>query len=111
MNGNKVDFDTKIKNKFKLFSGARSQEEDQKIFDKVYDLCFDDTVKFLCENLNETDRTQLPEELKKQTSEEDKNKILLNYMSKIDLFQLKLNQRLDSFLDNLSLSSLSQAGS
>ena len=41
------DLDAKIKTKFKLFSGVRSQEEDQKMYDKVMDLCFDEMVAFL----------------------------------------------------------------
>ena len=106
MPNNFVDLDAKIKTRFKLFSGVRSTEEDQKIYDKVYDLCFDEMTTFLGENLKDSDKAQLPEELEKLTNDEDKTKVLTNYLSKIDNYRYKLDQRLDSFLDNLPLSSL-----
>lgn len=108
MPNNFVDLDSKIKTRFKLFSGVRPADEDQKIYDKVYNLCFDEMVLFLSEQLQDSEQDQLSEELNKQTTDDAKTKVLVNHLSKIDNYRFKLDHRLDSFLSNLLLSSLSR---
>ena len=98
--------DEAIKSKFRLFSGVRSQEEDQKIYDKVNDLCFDEMTSFLSENLNAEDQTKLLTELDSQNTDDDKTKVLQSYLSKIENYRFKLDKRLDYFLNNLLLSSV-----
>lgn len=97
------DFDEKIKNKFKLFQGLRSQEEDQKIYDKVYELCFEEIVRFLFEKLSTAEKDKLIVELEKKGKETE---ILLKYLSQIENYRFKLDKRLDYFLNNLLYSSL-----
>ncbi len=98
-----MDIDEKIKNKFKLFSGLRSEEEDQKIYDKVYELCFDEMVQFLFENLSTAEKDELIGKLEKKGKETE---ILLKYLSQIENYRFKLDKRLDYFLNNLLYSSL-----
>jgi len=107
MNKDTIGLDKKIKGKFKLFSGIRPQEEDQKIYDKVLDLCFDEMVAFLGDNLSEKEREDFLGELGKKASDEDKAKVLQASLSKIENYRFKLDHRLDAFLNNLLLSSLS----
>ena len=107
MPNNFVYLDSKIKARFKLFSGVRPTEEDQKIYDKVSDLCFDEMALFLGENLQASEQDQLTAELDKQANDENKTKVLVNYLSKIENYRFKLDHRLDSFLNNLLFSSLS----
>ena len=109
-----IDLDTKIKKKFRLFEGLRSEEEDQKIFERVYELLFDEVVMFLEEKLEEKDKISLIKELEasalpsgdKQAQQDSGNfknaeAILIKYLSKIENYRFKLDKRLDYFLNNL----------
>jgi hypothetical protein len=97
--------DEKIKSKFKLFTGVRSYEEDQKIYDKVWELCFDELTGFIEDNLNESEQKKMLEEIKGR--EEDKaQEVLLTYLSQIDNYRFKLDKRLDYFLTNLLYSAV-----
>jgi len=98
------DLDSKIKSKFKLFSGARSQEEDQKVYDKVMDLCFDEMMSFAGENLSEADQTEMLNKMKESLSDEDKTKVFTEYLSKIEDSNFRLDERIETFLNNEILS-------
>ena len=98
-----IDIDEKIKHKFKLFQGLRSQEDDQKIYDKIYDLCFDEMVGFLFENLSPAKRDEFSKDIENTGK---KTEILLKYLSQIENYRFKLDKRLDYFLNNLLYSSL-----
>jgi hypothetical protein len=120
VNKNNFDLDNKITKTFKLFSGLRSTEEDQKIFDRVYELCFEEIVKFLYENLSKDEQTKLILEIKRNSEKErlskkqiaDINyKTLLNYLVKIENYRFKLDKRLDYFINNLLYSSLNNLSS
>jgi hypothetical protein len=96
-----MDIDEKIKTKLKLFQGLRSEEKDKEIFEKVYDLVFEEIVKFLFENLNPKERQKLTEELENQDIN-NSLKILLKYLSKIENYYFKLNAKIENLLDSLS---------
>ena len=59
----KFDIDSLIKGKFQLFTGLRAQEEDQKIYDTLYDACFDGMLAFLEENLDKKELSELTKSL------------------------------------------------
>lgn len=98
--------DEKIKSKFKLFQGLRSQEEDQKIYDKVMDLTFSEMMTYLGENLPEEDRNKFLEEMANAESEDGKNKIMQAYFSKVENVKISLAWRIEKFLNNLLYTSL-----
>ena len=100
--------DAKINEKFRLFRGLRSQEEDQKILDKVMNLCFDEMTAFLGENLNDEDQNSLLVDMDSQSEDEAEIKTLQNYLAKIENYRFRLDKRLDYFLDNLLLNSISK---
>src|SRR3989344_9408335 len=99
-----MDLDNKIKKKFRLFEGIRSEEEDKKIYDKIYDLCFDEMVLFLTENLESDELKKFEKELKHlrggRTDSSDGGReneviaLLLNYLNKIDNYRFRLDKRL-----------------
>ena len=100
------DLDTKIKSKFKLFSGVRSQEEDQKIYDRLVDLAFDEITQYLFENLEENEVEQFTKELENQQNDDNKAKVFEKYLKSTDDYQNLLSIRVDTFLNNLLLKSL-----
>ncbi len=101
------DLDNKIKSKFKLFQGVRPEEEDQKIYDKVMDLCFDEITLFVSESLKENEREELKKEMEAKENEEDKANSMLSYITKIEDYKVRLGGRIDYFLDNLLYTSVS----
>jgi hypothetical protein len=111
-----MDLDKKIKKKFRLFEGIRSEDEDKKIYDKIYELCFDEMVLFLTENLESDELKKFEKELKHlrggRTDSSDGGQeneviaLLLNNLRKIDNYRFRLDKRLDYFLNNLLISSL-----
>lgn len=138
-NSNKTNIDVKIIKKFSLFEGKRSLEEDQKIFNKIYSLCFDEMVRFLLENLSEDDLQDLNNELNyvKATSHQEfilepsgiqtRNQILvgekhsssttetvvliIKYLSKIENSSFRFEKRLDYLINSLLYLSLKKAKS
>lgn len=106
MNDGVSDLDKKIKDKFQLFSGVRSQDEDQKIYEEIYNLCFEEILAFLGENRDDAGREAFKQDLAQQKSDEDRNKTLVAALSKIEDYQSKLNQRMDTLLDKLLEASL-----
>ena len=105
MNG-QINFEEKIKKKFRLFEGVRSQEEDQKLFDKLAGLCLEEAMIFLAENLGEEGMEKLTSELGQVEGEEEKMKKVAEYMGKVENAGLRLSSRLEVFLDNLLLDTL-----
>lgn len=102
-----MNLDDKIKQAFKLFTGLRSQEEDQKMLEKIQEMCFDELTKFLEENLDETDLNILLDELDKVITNDDRNKILNNYLEKIEDYRVRLDTRMETLLNNILFNSLS----
>ncbi len=97
-----LNFDQKIKSKFKLFKGIRPQKEDEKIYQKIYDALFDEIIKFLYENLNQEQKNKLIEKLE-SANENLRVKILLGYLKKTGTNLAKLSERLDNLLNSISL--------
>ena len=95
-----------IKKKFKLFKGLRSKEEDRKILEKLMDLCFDEIMLFLSENLSETQKKSLKKELESQTSIDEKINSLTKHLTSTQNFDKRIIGRIDGFLNNLLYSSL-----
>ncbi len=100
------ELNAKVKSKFQLFQGVRSQEEDQKIYDKVMDLISDESTKFIIENLTEEDLSKMEGELKSADTEENRLNIMTTYFAKVDNYSFRFNQRVNGFLDNLVTSSI-----
>ncbi len=100
------ELNAKVKSKFNLFKGARPQEEDQKIYDKLMDLISDESTKFMIENLTEEELNKMDEELKSTDNEESRLNIMATYFSKVDNYSFRFNQRIDGFLNNLLTSSI-----
>jgi len=98
--------DAKVREKFNLFTGLRPADEDQKMYDKIMGMCFDEMIRFLSENLNEEQENSLVDELSKAGSDEDKQKIMTNYFSKVNNARSKFNIRIDLFLNNLLMKSI-----
>jgi len=102
---NLEDFLTKeIKDKFQLFKGLRSEDEDKKILEKVYKICIEEIILFIQENLTD-------EEIKKfyeAATENNFSKLLklleTFFLDSYNSWCLKI--RTSKFLDNLLLKSL-----
>lgn len=112
------DIDEKIKNKFRLYAGDRSLAEDQKICEKVLDLCFDELISFLQDNLDKEQIDSLNkklgslsnEDLSKDKKDDKITQVLFEYAQKIDNFRFKWDKRLDYFLNQLVYSSIKKNG-
>ena len=105
MNKNIFDIDEIIKNTFQLFQGKRSKEEDEKIYQKVYELTFEEMLTFLQENLNPEKQKKFSQALS-QIEGELAMETLLKYLSGIPLYRFRLEKRLKAFIDNLLLASI-----
>ena len=106
MNPNEDFINTKVKEKFQLFQGVRSQEEDQMIYDKLMVMCFDEMLKFVAVNLKDKERSELKEKLEKGDDDIDKVKLLSTALFSIKNHQEKLTSHLDNYLDNVVEESL-----
>lgn len=102
--------EAKIKEKFKLFTGVRPQEEDQKLFDRLVAMCFEEALVFLAENLGEEGMKNLTEEVDRQETEEEKVKKIGEYMGRIENGGIRLGARLETFLDNLLTAAMDNTG-
>lgn len=98
--------DSKVREKFKLFTGLRPQEEDQKMYDKIMELCFDEMSRFLSDKLSEEQKNAMFDDLAKSQSDEDKEKVIANYFAKVEKAKSKFNARIDLFLNNLLMKSM-----
>lgn len=102
-------FDKKIKKTFRLFQGLRPEKEDKKIYDKVSDLCFQETIAFLEESLDFSRQAFLTAELEKidekKLKKEEKSQqaleTIFKYLTAIPHYRFRLNKRLDYFLNQL----------
>lgn len=91
----------KIKEKFKLFQGFRSQEEDQKMYDKLAELCFDELIVYLSEKLKLEDQESLISKMESVQSDDEKRDLLNEYLRKIEGNEEELPQRMNDFLDDM----------
>lgn len=105
---NTFDLDEKIKKNFRLFTGVRPQEEDKRIYEKVYDLCFDEMIKFLYENLSKEDQNELTKNLESQKDLDKKAEVLSKALLKIEDSGFRLEKRIDYFLNSLLYQTLKQ---
>lgn len=96
-----MNLEEKIKTAFKLFQGVRSQEEDQKLYEKIMEYFFDEISKFMVENLSEEEFKLMLAELEKAGSVDEKSEIANKYMRKIPDYEYKLNMRLDGYINRL----------
>lgn len=96
------NLDEHIKNRFQLFEGKRSREEDEKIYDKVYSLCLNEMILFVGQNVSKDELDNLT---KKLDTEDPKN-VFLAVLENVPLAKLRLETRLKYFVDQLLVDSL-----
>jgi len=109
-------FDKKIKKTFRLFQGLRPEKEDKKIYDKVYDLCFQETIAFIEENLDPSRQAFLTAELekidekklKKEERAQQALEAVFKYLTAVPHYRFRLNKRLDYFLNQLLYKALNK---
>lgn len=97
------------KNKFRLFQGLRDKTEDEEIYHKVYELCFDEIVSFSEENLSPKELEELTLELEKLDSNDNQNEavqVMSKAIAKIPDHSFKLYHRLEYFVDQLLINTL-----
>lgn len=99
--------------KFHLFSGARTPEDDQAILEKIQGHCFADTIKFLSDKLSRPFRKRMIDELlliEKHKGDAEMaglmiNKVFAKYLEKIPygvgLLESRLIQTVDSLVDRI----------
>lgn len=103
--------DKKIKTRFNLFQGKRSAEEDQKIYDELYELCFDEFIRTIEEKLEDSKKVivldQIDSIMRSSLAEQKKHEmiveILLNQVSQNPRFRFELETRLLYFMETLPL--------
>lgn len=61
----KFDIERKIINAFKLFQGLRSPSEDRAILEKMLEICKEDAISFLSENMTDKDVNKFKAVVKK----------------------------------------------
>jgi len=93
----------KIINTFGLFQNQRDSASDRKIFITLADQCLDEVGLFLIEHLEKEKGKALIQELKKAASEKRKVEILTKYLQTIPFWEIKINSRLESFIDGLAV--------
>lgn len=106
-----IDIDNLIKNRFKLFVGVRSQKEDEEIYAKVYELCFDEIVQFVEENLKKAELEDLTHKLEELKGSEDDNVnaaglMVTEALKTVPNHRFKLYHRLEYFVDQLLINTL-----
>ncbi len=93
----------------------RSEEEDLELYRKIYLEIYKETLKFLEENLNQQEQDQIRWEIMKLEKESDSSQdkffkvytVILKHLVKIPDVNYRLDRRLDHFINNLLMSSLS----
>lgn len=105
-----MDIDALIKTKFQLFTGVRSREVDQKIYDTLYEVCFDAMMSFLEENLGKKELTELTKAMeiidqnigKDETQKAEEGIIAMQRaLGTIQGGQKRLQVKLDMLLDTM----------
>ncbi|GIW67017.1 MAG: hypothetical protein KatS3mg095_0915 [Candidatus Parcubacteria bacterium] len=83
--------------KFKLFKGLRSIDEDEKILNKVYQLCLNEMLYFLEEIISSEEKEKIIQDI---YSDKELADVFLRYLKdEFNLWRLKI--RISKFLDNL----------
>lgn len=106
-------FTQKIVNRLSLFQNLRPIEEDVRIFEKVHDLCFEEMLMFIEENLDLSRKSFLfyeIDELSKKNDDDDKKAemtiyLIFKYLTAIPHYRFRLNKRLDFFINKLIVKS------
>lgn len=93
--------DSQIREKFSLFKGIRSKEEDERIYQRIYDACFEEIIKFLYQNLDDQGKNQILEDLNSKKGLEEKITTIVRNIEKTGQNVIQLNQRLEKLLENV----------
>lgn len=101
------ELETKIKEKFKLFQGLRSDDEDQKLLDQILDMCFEELISFMAKNLSEAEQKNFLNELEQKSTDDEKVQFIQESLTKVDNYQKKYSGLIENFLDELLYESMS----
>ncbi|MBN1169226.1 hypothetical protein JXA63_05040 [Candidatus Woesebacteria bacterium] len=95
--------DQKIKRLFQLYCGVRSKDEDDRMYDKIMGLVFEEIIEFITQNLFEDEVENLLEDSPDGENSEAEEKLLLlgRYMKKIPDCEFRIKARLDHFINRL----------
>ena len=103
--------DQRIKERFQLYKGVRSQKEDDEIYVKIYEACLAEVFLFVEDNLEEFELRALERELK-LIKKSDPDVIyktysgIINRLAQVPDGAYKLDRRLDHFINNMLIKSL-----
>lgn len=105
-----LSLDELIKTRSKLFQGVRSVEEDNKLYERVYELCLDEIINFIEENLDEKKVSDLSSQIESMNGKEGADQkiaeIILKAVEEVPDYRFRLYHRLEYFLDKLLVNSL-----
>lgn len=93
----KFDIERKIIDAFKLFQGVRSHDEDKRILEKMLEICKQEMILFLSENLN----TKQTKEFEKDAKKEGAEKALAKWIREIPMGRFRLEERLKYTVDTV----------
>jgi hypothetical protein len=93
-----------IKDRFQLFKGLRSEDEDKKILEKVYKICIEEIISFIQENLTDEEIKKFYEAAKENNLSKLLKLLETFFLDSYNSWRLKI--RISKFLDNLLLKSL-----
>lgn len=97
-----------IGQKFALFTGQRPAEQDQALYDLVFEHCFNETIRFLAENLSSSRKIALTQQLESfgpaSTNDEAKAAFdtLLTHLDTVPSGRFRLDVRIKHCLDTLA---------
>lgn len=95
------DLNQTIIDKFGLFRGFNSEEEDKKTLSSAYSLCFDEILRYIGEHLDDDQRDKLKNSLELAQSEDARVKILTDTLSQFKNPPEDMLIRLDNFINGL----------
>lgn len=107
-------FDEKIKITFDLFNGKRTHEEDQKIFDKVSALVFDETLAVLEDNMADEALEALDEELRRLVVKPEEKrlelamKLIVKKVKDIPDIEFIIKTHINSYIDQILIDILNK---
>lgn len=107
--------DMRIRERFRIFKGFRTENEDLELYRRIYVEIYRECLKFLEENLNEQQQDNIRWDITKTEKEDESPQdrfikvytLILKHLVKIEDVNYRLDRRLDHFINNLLLSSLS----
>ncbi|KKS51096.1 MAG: hypothetical protein UV61_C0009G0024 [Candidatus Gottesmanbacteria bacterium GW2011_GWB1_43_11] len=105
----KFYLDERIREKFQLFKGFRSQQEDQELYEHIYEACFAEILIFLKDSLEEFTFKQFQRELATIDDKEALNltySVIIEYLRMVTDGAYKIDRRLDHLVNNLLIQSM-----